>query len=288
MILQLIITGIALGVVYGLIGMGMVLIFRAVGIVNFAQGDFLMLGAFVCYALNQQAGLPIWVSFAITAVLIGLSGIVFQYITYWPLRNAQDKAIVVSTLGASIALRELTKIIWGSTPQTIDPLKGGVMKMGQVILQWQYVLIILFSALLMFLVYFLLEKTFLGNIMQATAQDKYAASLMGIPIVVAVAFTFFISIFITGAGGVMLAPLFFITNTMGVNAGVKAFASVVIGGFGSVQGAIIGGLLIGITEVFAGTFVSTTYKDTVVFAVLIISLLIRPQGLFGEKISEKA
>ena len=93
---------------------------------------------------------------------------------------------------------------------------------------------------------------------------------------------------ITGAGGVLLAPIFFITNTMGVMAGVKAFAAVVIGGFGSVQGAIIGGLLIGLIEVFSGTFVSTTYKDTVVFAVLILSLLIRPQGLFGEKIAEKA
>lgn len=288
MIIQLIVTGISLGVVYGLIGMGMVLIFRAVGIVNFAQGDFLMLGAFICFAFNQKMGMPIWLSFAITAVLIGLSGIVFQYITYWPLRNAQDKAIIVSTLGASIALREMTKLVWGSTPQTIDPLKGGIVKIAGAFLQWQYVIIIIFSALLMSLVYFLLEKTLLGNIMQATAQDKYAASLMGIPIAVAIALTFFISMLITGAGGVMLAPIFFITNTMGVLAGVKAFAAVVIGGFGSVQGAIIGGLLIGLIEVFAGTYISTTYKDTVVFAVLIISLLVRPQGLFGEKIAEKA
>jgi Branched-chain amino acid ABC-type transport system, permease components len=280
--------GISLGVIYGLIGMGMVLIFRSVGIVNFAQGDFLMLGAFASFALSKQLGLPIWTSLIITAVLIGLSGIVFQFVTYWPLRHAQDKAIVVSTLGASIALREMCKLIWGSTPQTIDTLKSGVIQIGPATLQWQYIVIIVLSVIIMASIYILLEKTILGNIMQATAQDQYAASLMGIPIVAAIAFTFAISILITGVGGVLLAPLFSITNTMGVNAGTKAFAAVVIGGFGSVPGAVIGGLIIGITEVFGGTFISTTYKDTIVFVVLIISLMARPNGLFGEKISEKA
>ncbi len=288
MVLQLIIKGISLGAIYGLIGISIVLIFRAVGIVNFAQGDFLMLGAFVCYALSRKAGLDIWPSLAITAVLISLSGVVFQFVTYWPLRQAQDKTIIVSTLGASIAIREITKLVWGSTPQTIDPLKEGIFRMGQAALPWQYIVVIIFAALLIGGVYYLLEHTFMGNIMQATAQDKYAASLVGIPIVLAIALTFATSMFISGVSGVLLAPLFFITNTMGVVSGVKAFAAVVIGGFGSVQGAILGGLIIGITEVFAGAYISTTYKDTVVFLVLILSLLVRPQGLFGEKISEKA
>lgn len=288
MILQLLIKGISLGAIYGLIGISIVLIYRTVGIVNFAQGDFLMLGAFLCYALNRLTGLGIWPSLAITAVLISLSGVIFQFVTYWPLRNAQDKTIIVSTLGASIAIREITKLVWGSTPQTIDPLQGGIFRLGSAALPWQYIIVIVFAIILIGFVFFLLERTFLGNIMQATAQDKYAASLVGIPIVMAIALTFATSMFISGVSGVLLAPLFFITNTMGVLAGVKAFAAVVIGGFGSVQGAILGGLIIGLTEVFAGAFVSTTYKDTVVFLVLILSLLLRPSGLFGEKISVKA
>lgn len=287
MFLQLSITGLSLGVVYGLIAMGMVLIFRSVGVMNFAQGDFLMLGGYVCYTLNQSAGMPIGISLGLTALVMGLAGIAFQFVAYWPLRAAQDKTIVVSTLGASIALKEMCNLIWGPIPLSIDPVVPGVLQVGGAYIQWQYIVIIGVAALLMASVYLLLEKTFIGNIMQATAQDQYTASLMGIPVVVAIALTFGISILIAGVGGVLLGPLFFLTNNMGVNAGVKAFAAIIIGGFGSVPGAILGGLIVGLVEIFGGTFISTTYKDIVVFAVLIITLIFRPQGIFGGKISEK-
>lgn len=287
MIPQLLVSGIALGVVYGLIAMGMVLIFRAVGVVNFAQGDFLMLGGFVAFVLNQQAGLPIGVCFGITALIMGVCGVLFQFAAYWPLRKAKDKTIVVSTLGAAIVLREACRLIWGATPKTVDAFVDGAVKVGSAVLQWQYIVIIAVAACLMLLIYLLLEKTFIGNILQATAQDQRTASLMGISVVTAISVTFAISIMITGLGGLLLAPLFVVTTTMGVTTGVKAFTAVIIGGFGSVPGAIIGGLIVGLTETFAGGYISTTYKDALVFVVLIFVLIVRPQGLFGEKISEK-
>jgi len=286
--LQLLLTGISMGVVYGFIAMGMVLIYRAVGVVNFAQGDFLMLGGFFYYAISEAFQLNPWISLLITTLLIGLSGIVFQYISYWPLRNAQDKAVVVSTLGASIVLRELTKIIWGATPLATRPLVAGTVKVGPAVMQWQYLIIIALAIVVVAFIYILLEKTLLGNIMQATAQDQYAASLMGIPVGLAIAITFFFSMLVTGLSGVLLSPIFFVTSTMGVTSGVMAFAAVVIGGFGSIPGAIIGGLLIGLVEIFGGTYISSIYKDTIVFLVLIVSLLIRPKGIFSEKTAEKA
>lgn len=287
MIPQLAVSGVALGVVYGLIAMGMVLIFRAVGVVNFAQGDFLMLGGFIAFMLNQQVGVPIPLCLGLSALFMGLIGVVFQFCTYWPLRKAKDKTVVVSTLGAAIAMRELCRLIWGATPKSVDAFIDGSVKIGDAVLQWQYIIIVVIAAVLMLMVYMLLEKTFVGNILQATAQDQRTASLMGISVVTAISVTFAISILITGVGGLLLAPIFFVTTTMGVTTGVKAFTAVIIGGFGSVQGAIIGGLIVGLTETFAGGYISTTYKDAIIFVVLILVLIIRPQGLLGEKISEK-
>lgn len=284
---QLALSGIALGFVYGLIAMGMVLIFRAVGVVNFAQADFLMLGGFVSYALNQQAGLPIGICFGIVALTMGIVGILFQLCAYWPLRKAKDKTVVVSTLGTAMILREGARIIWGATPKVVDPFIQGSLHIGSTILQWQYIMIIVVALVLMLGVYLLLEKTFIGNILQATAQDQRTASLMGISVITAISVTFAISVMMTGLGGVLLAPIFSVTNTMGITTGVKAFTAVIIGGFGSVPGAVIGGIIVGLTETFAGGYISTTYKDALIFVMLIIVLIVKPQGLFGEKISEK-
>jgi len=287
MFLQLLITGLAYGVIYGLIAMGFVLIYRAVGVVNFAQGDFLMVGGYVAYLFNRQMGLPIGVTLGLTALMMGLIGIAFQFIVYWPLRKSWDITVVISTLGASIALRELARIIWGPAPLVVDSFKSGSAKIESASINWQFILIIVIAVVLMALIYFLLEKTYLGHILQATAQDQYAASLVGIPVLIAIAFTFGISILITGVGGLLLGPVFFISTTMGANVGMDGFAAVILGGFGNVQGAIVGGIIVGLLQIFAGAYISTTYNTAIVFLMVVIILVIRPQGLFGEKIAEK-
>jgi len=277
-----------MGIIYGLISMGMVLIFRSVGVMNFAQGEFLMAGGYFCYFFNRQLGLPIGLSIPLAAVLMGALGVLFMRTSYWPLRKAQTRAIIVSAMGASMALKEGARLIWGSIPLTIDKVIPGTLKIGTAATQWQNIAIIIISALLMVLVYVLLERTFIGHIMQATAQDQYMASLTGIPVILSIGMTFALSTIITGVGGALLAPLFFLNNTMGMTSGAKAFAAIVIGGFGSVPGAIIGGLIVGLVESFGGAYISTTYQLVIIYIILVIMLMFRPHGLFGDRIQEKA
>ncbi len=287
--LQLFVSGISMGFVYGMIAMGMVLIFRSVGVMNFAQGEFLMFGGYLCYTFNQLVGLNIVVSMILACLAMAIVGIIFQRFVYWPLRTAQVRAIIVSMMGASIAFKEGAKLIWGSMPKNADKLMEGTIQTASgAFIQKQYLAIILVAVILMVLVYILLEKTFIGNIMQATAQDQYTASLMGIPVVLSISLTFAISAVITGICGGLLAPIFFINTTMGATAGSKAFAAIVIGGFGSIPGAIIGGLIVGLIESFGGVYISSTYQLVIIYIVLILFLMFRPQGIFGGKIQEKA
>ncbi|MDF2609241.1 MAG: branched-chain amino acid transporter permease [Lachnospiraceae bacterium] len=286
--LQLLISGTSMGFVYGLIAMGMVLIFRSVGIMNFAQGEFLMFGGYICYMFNRIFNIPIGLSLILSSLIMGVVGAIFMRTAYWPLRKAQSKAIIVSAMGASIVLKEGARIIWGSIPVSMDKVADGTAKVSTASIQWQYVAIIVIAAFLMALVYILLEKTFIGHIMQATAQDQYMASLIGIPVIVSIGLTFALSAMITGVGGGLLAPIFFLNNTMGMTSGAKAFAAIVIGGFGSVPGAIIGGLIVGLVEAFGGAYISTTYQLVLIYIVLVLVLMVRPQGIFGDRIQEKA
>lgn len=288
-IVQLFVSGLSTGVVYGLIAMGMVLIFRAVGVMNFAQGEFLMFGGYLCYTFNQLLGWNIIVSLVFASLGMGVVGVLFMRTAYWPLRGAQPRAIIVSAMGASMVFKEGSRLIWGSIPVKVDKVLNAPVKLaGGGIIQGQYLAIIIVAAILMLLVYLLLEKTFVGHVMQATAQDQYMASMVGVPVIFSIAMTFALSAMITGIGGGLLAPLFFLNNTMGATAGAKAFAAIVIGGFGSVQGAILGGLIVGLVEVFGGAYISTTYQLVLIYIVLIIVLMVRPQGIFSSKIQEKA
>lgn len=286
--LQLLVSGLSMGFVYGMIAMGMVLIFRSVGVMNFAQGEFLMFGGYICYTFNKLLGLPIGLALPIACLVMSIVGVIFQRLVYWPLRGAQTKAITVAMLGASIAFKEGAKLIWGSMPKNADKLMPGTIQTGGAFIQKQHLAIVLVAAVLMVLVYLILEKTFIGNIMQATAQDQYTASLMGIPVILSISLTFGISAAITGICGGLLAPIFFINTTMGATAGSKAFAAIVIGGFGSIPGAIIGGLIVGLIESFGGVYISSTYQLVIIYVVLIFFLMLRPQGIFGGKIQEKA
>ena len=203
------------------------------------------------------------------------------------MRNSPWKVtVIISTLGASIALKELVRIIWGSIPLTMEPIISGVIRIGTAYLSYQYLFIIVIGGGLMAFVYILFEKTFIGKIMQATAQDRYAANLIGIPTVVAIVCTYMISMSLSGVGGWLAAPLFLVSQSLG-NLAQKAFAGIVLGGFGSIKGAVVGCLLIGLIESFS-VLITDNYKDAIVFLVLIVVLVIRPTGIFGEKIAEKA
>jgi branched-chain amino acid transport system permease protein len=285
--MQLTINGVAMGMIYALMAMGLILLIKAIGVMNFAQGELLMLGAFITWGLTYQVKLPFVLMVPAAMLCFALVGVIFMFVAYWPLRTASyPTATVISTMGAAMVIREIATITWGSLPLVSAPLVKGVIRVGSLRLQYQYLLTIVIGAVLIFLVFVLFEKLYAGKVMQAAAQDKYAAELLGIPTILTTAATYIVVVALASIGGYMIAPVFLVNVTLGTLQ-LRAFAGVVTGGFGSVKGAIVGSLVIGLVESYSSTF-TTTYKDAVVFLVLIVVLLFRPQGLFGERVADKA
>ncbi len=291
---SLTVNGIAMGMVYALMAMGLILLIRAVGVMNFAQGDLLMFGAYIACALIVDFKMPLSGMIPVALICFALLGVIFMFSVYWPLRNATyPAATVISTMGAAMVLKEVASLIWGSLPRLMPPLvknpatgRAALLKIGGVTLHLQFALTIIVAAVLIALVFLLFEKLYAGRMMQAAAQNKYAAELLGIPTILTTMATYIIVVIMASIGGFMISPIFMVSKTLGTLQ-LRAFAGVVIGGFGNIKGAILGSLLVGLVESFS-TLRFSQYKDAVVFIILILMLLIRPQGLFGEKIEDKA
>ncbi|MGI6161585.1 MAG: branched-chain amino acid ABC transporter permease [Christensenellales bacterium] len=287
MLVQLFVSGISMGMIYALMAMGLILIVKAVGVLNFAHGDIFVLGSFIAYMFIEQMNLPFVIAFVLATAIYVLFGVIFMLAVYWPLRDAAwIVTVTISTIGASMALNESVRFLWGPFPLNMRPIVGGALTIGNISLEYQYLFIIGIASLLIYFVFMLFERSFIGKQMQATAQDRYAAEMMGIPTVITIAGTYGISIALSGVGGMLAGPLFLVSQSLNTFA-LKAFAGIVIGGFGSIKGAVVGSLLIGLIEAYS-TLITTTYKDAMVFLVLILVLIVRPQGLFGEKIADKA
>jgi branched-chain amino acid transport system permease protein len=286
---QLLFTGLGIGAIYALVALGFVLLIRAANVVNFAQGEFSMLGAYLMVILTSGLGLPYLVSIPIAIVVMAGFGIVFAGATYWPLRHRGQLPVIISTIGASIFLANIVLVLYGPSPQVLPGLFDNPgFEVGGVFMDSQYLAIMVVVTLMVILQFLIFEKTLLGKKLQATSQDKEMASLLGIPVAVMILITFAYSAALGGIAGVLVAPVLFVSTGMGAIISLKAFAANIIGGFGNIPGAIIGGLALGVVETFGAAFISVPYKDAIAFAMLLLFLLIRPQGLFGEKISEKA
>jgi branched-chain amino acid transport system permease protein len=287
--LQLLFTGIGIGSIYALVALGFALIYRAANVVNFAQGDFAMLGAFGMVVMTIDLELPYWLSIIVTLALLIVFGMIFNLCVYYPLRNRTFLPVIISTIGASIFLENGVLATYGPHPQSVDSIFAtpGV-RVGEVFLDSQYIVILLVTIVLVALQYVFFERTLLGKQMQATSQDKEMASLLGIHVKTTIMITFIYSAFLGGVAGVLVAPVLFVTVGMGSSIALKAFAACIIGGFGNVTGAIFGGLALGVIETFGAAYVSVPYKDGFAFLILFLFLLARPQGFFGERIAEKA
>lgn len=287
--LQMLTAGLAMGSIYALVALGFVLIFNAVGVVNFAQGEFVMVPAFVAVALLSALPIPFPFAYLLTLVFMAVFGIVFQRIAYYPLRNRTFLPVIISTIGVSLFLRNGAQIVFGAQPELMPrPTSSVPLSLGGVFVDPQYIVIIVVTIVLLIFQYFFFEKTSLGKKMQATAQDKEMARLLGIRVATMIAITFVYSSILGGVAGILVGPIFYVTKEMGAMLGLKAFCSTIVGGFGSVPGAILGGLFLGIVEVFASFYISSAYRDAFAFIILILVLLLRPQGFFGEKVAEKA
>lgn len=285
-------SGLAIGGVYALVALGITLIYRATNVVNFAQGDFTMLGAFALFAFSEGAKLPYPVAFLLALALMAVLGILFELGVYYPLRNRTFLPVIIATIGASIMFQNGALAIFGPSPEKVQPVinagANGGITLGGVFFDYQYIVIMGVTVLLVLLQHGFFEYTVLGKRMQATSQDKDMARLLGIPVSLMIAITFIYSTMLGGLSGMLVAPIFFVTHKMGVILGLKAFAATICGGFGDVRGAILGGLALGVIETFGAAYISSVYKDAFSFLLLLLFLLIRPQGIFGEKIAEKA
>ena len=284
---QLTISGLATGMVYALMAIGLVLLIRAAGTFNFAQGQFLVVGAFVTYCLLEQLHVNRGVSVLIEFIIFAVLGALFMGLVYNPVSNSKwGQAVTVSCIGASMVLREICVLIWGSRALSYGPIIPGSIEIFGAYIEIQYLCIIAVASAIVALVLLFFDKLYCGRIMQAAAEDKYAAELLGINTKITTMVTFSVVFIIVAFGGGLVAPILTVSVSLsGLQS--KAFASVVIGGVGSVKGAIIGGLLIGLIEPYATIF-TTTYKDVVVFVVLLLVLMFKPTGLFGELSSDKA
>jgi len=288
-VFQLLFTGLGIGAIYALVALGFVLIYRATNVVNFAQGQFAMLGGYGMVITTVTLGLPYWLGILITLILMGVVGALFNLGVYYPLRFRSFLPVVISTIGASILITNLVLALYGPEPTTLPGLTDFPgFSLGPVFFDSQYVAIIIISLILVLLQYLFFEHTLLGKKLQAVSQDKEMASLLGIKVSAMIMLTFVYSAILGGIAGILVAPILFVSVGLGAQIALKALAATIIGGFGDVAGAILGGLAIGVVETFGAYYVSVPYKDAFAFVLLFLFLLLRPQGIFGEKIAEKA
>ena len=287
--LQLFFTGIGIGAIYALVALGFVLIYRATNVVNFAQGDFAMLGAFAMILLAVDLNWPYWLSIIITLAGLVVFGALFNLGVYYPLRHRSFLPVIISTIGASILLENGVLFAYGPAPQSLPGMfETQGFNIGGVFFDSQYLLILVVTVVMVALQYLFFERTLIGKKMQATSQDKEMASLLGIPVALMIMLTFIYSATLGGLAGILVGPILFVSVGMGSSIALKAFAASIIGGFGDVTGAVVGGLALGVIETFGAAYISVPYKDGFAFLVLFVFLLIRPQGFFGERVAEKA
>ena len=279
-VLQLLISGLSQGCVYGLIALGFVLIYKATEMVNFAQGDVMMLGAFLAYTYINLLGWPFVWGFLAAILSMALLGMLLERVVLRPMIGEPPFAVLMITIGLGFVLRALVGAVWGPEPRNIDsPLAGGVFRSGQLAVGHENVAIIAGSEMLCGALALFFARTRLGVAMQAVSQNQLAAYFVGIPVGRIYSIVWALAAVIATVAGVLVAPISLIDPMMGFLA-IKAFAAAVVGGLGDLRGAMLGGLLIGVVEQFVG-MVATGFADTSAYVLLLIMLVIRPHGLFA-------
>ncbi len=269
---------------YALLAIGYTMVYGIIKLINFAHGEIFMCGAFFTWWLMTALSLPCPLAALIGILLATLLGIAVERIAYRPLRNAPRFAVVISVLGMSIFLQNMARITWGAEFQVFDVDFGlPPLSIGNVIIPAKKVFILSTSLVLMIALALFVKRTYLGKAMRATAADWEAAEMMGISVNLVIILTFAIGSSLGAVAGILFAINYnSIDPYMGFNAGMKAFAAAVLGGIGNIYGAMIGGIFLGIFEGVAAAYVSSMYRDAFAFAVLILALIFRPEGILGE------
>jgi len=287
-LIQLFVNGLALGSVYALAAIGFVIVYSATGVVNFASGQFVMFGTFAGVSMLLNAGLPWAVGYLAVFVVMAVFGAGFFACLYLPLRKSPVATMIIGTVAIGILMQNVALLAFGSWPFRLpSPLDGLSVHMFGAVISAHALMVVAVTALLVGLLWFLLHRTPVGIGMRAVAQDMRAARLMGLEVNRLLALSWILAALLAGLAGLLLGPMWFADVNMGDPIALKAFAASIIGGFGSLPGAIAGGIFVGLTEVLGASYISSAYKDLIAFGIMILFLLVRPQGLFGERIQDR-
>ena len=289
--LQYLINGISIGAVYAIIALGYTMVYGIAKMLNFAHGDVIMVGAYMSYCVTNYLGLPVIVSVLVAVGVCTLLGILIEGLAYKPLRGVPSLAVLITAIGVSYFLQNLAQLIWGSAPKnftSIVSMKPLSLFDGQITITGEVIITILASAVIMVGLHLFTTRTRTGKAMRAVSEDRDAAQLMGINVNRTISMTFAIGSALAAIAGVLLCSTIpTLMPTTGAMPGIRAFTAAVFGGIGSIPGAMLGGILLGIIETFSKAYLSTQFSDAIVFLVLIVILLVKPAGLMGKIVQEK-
>jgi branched-chain amino acid transport system permease protein len=282
--LQLLINATVLGAIYAIAALGFVLIHNVTGAVNFSHGALVLLGAYLGIMYSDKTGGSMWLALVLVAVTMALVGIVLEVIAFRPLVGKPFVAVFISTLALGLIVAQLILLIWGPQPRAGKPLAKGSFELGGVTVLNQGVIVVLLTVAVVAAQWFLFHRSRVGIRLRATADDATTASLMGIRTGRTKLLVFALAAALAGVAGVLMAPLSFVDpGHGGIDIMVKLYIAVVIGGFGSEFGALAGGLLLALGEVMTAAYFTSVYRDVVIFGALMLILIVRPSGIFGER-----
>jgi branched-chain amino acid transport system permease protein len=289
--LNFLISGISLGSIYAIIALGYTMVYGIAKMLNFAHGDVIMVGAYICFFAISRFQLPSLVGVILAVIVCTVLGVVVERLAYKPLRQAPSLAVLITAIGVSYFLQNAALLLWTSNPKAFHSVvKIGKVQLfnGALTISHVTIVTIVSCIIIMLGLTWFTGRTKMGKAMRAVSEDKGAAQLMGINVNVTISMTFAIGSGLAAIAGVLLCSAYpTLMPTTGSMPGIKAFTAAVFGGIGSIPGAFLGGLLLGVIEIFAKAYISTQLSDAVVFAVLIIVLLVKPAGLLGKQIREK-
>jgi branched-chain amino acid transport system permease protein len=279
---QFLFSGVTIGAIYALVGLGFVTISRASQIINFTQGEFVMLGGVITFFLLKGGGLPYPLAALLAVVLVIMIGFFLHVLVIYPLRNASILILIMATLGASLFLSSTSGLVFGTLPKTLPPFSGEQpFQIFGVLVSPQSIWVLGVTFLLLVCLYLLSHRTLLGKAMEASSTDPLGADLVGISRNLMTFLAFGVSAGVGAIAGVFVTPIFYTSYNAGTLLGMKGFVAAVLGGWGKNTGAILGGFLLGIIESLSVAFIPSGYKDAVAFVILLLILYLRPKGILG-------